>query len=163
MPSILSISSYLAGSVSLTKNRGLSQDTINKLIALGIDVTSVHSETEAKNAIDKKNADTPVKETQEKKSNLSTREEKLLRDIKTLARQLGIQVKDNDKIEHIFTLVENRLEELSEVGYNSGLNIFQSEYERLKSLFNNLFANDSGILSAMDLMSKVNSASFISK
>ncbi len=163
MPSILSISSYLAGSTSLLKNRGLSQDTINKLLALGIDVTSVHSETEAKIAIDKKTADTPIKETTEKKSNVSSRGEKLLTNIKTLAHQLGIQVKDNDKIEHIFTLVENRIEKLSEIGYNAGFNVFQSELERLKNIYKNLYTNDSDILSAMDLMSRVNSASFVTK
>ena len=73
------------------------------------------------------------------------------------------EVKDNDKIDHIFTLVENRIDEFSDLGYNAGINVFQSELERLKTVFKNLFANDSGILSAMDLMSKVNSASFVSK
>lgn len=162
MPSVSSISGYLAQSVSLSMERGISQDTINKLLALGIDVTSVRTETEAKRIIAEKTENKDTKDV-EKKSNVSAKEEKLLNNIKTLARQLGIKVDDNDKIEHIFTLVENRIDDFTENGYSAGMNVFQSELERLKTLFKNLFANDSGILSAMDMMSRVNSSSFISK
>lgn len=162
MSSVDAISSLIIGKTSsYSKKSGLSQETIRKLSALGIDISSVSSESDAKKIIEeeeaKKSSDTDNES--ENKQNTSD-EEALLNDIKNLARKLGISINQNDKIDNIFDEISSNIDEMKNNSYNSNLNVFISEFDLLKTQFKNMYSGDSSLLSAMDMLSKTNRASF---
>lgn len=162
MPSINAISSFLASKTgSYNKKSSLTQETLGKLLALGIDISSVSSETEAKKIIEEEEAkkSSDKEEETDKKQNTSE-EEALLNDIKNLARKLGITVTNNDKIKNIFDEISEQIEDIKDNSYNSNLNVFISEYDLLKNQFKNMYSGESSLLNAMDMISKTNKAAF---
>lgn len=156
MTSISSLYSYLSGSMSSTNK--LSSQTTKKLLALGIDVSSVSNETEAKKRIEEEENKKSENVSSETKQTSVSAEESLYNSIKNLSRKLGITINEQENIEKIFDKISEKLEGLKENSYNSNLNVFISEYDILKRQFKNLYSGDSSILSAMDMISKVNRA-----
>lgn len=157
MPSINSIAVYFSAIGSEYEKSNLRKETFNKLKALGIDVSSVSSETEAKKLIVAKE-DTKTSEKEQNVKTNTTEEEALLTDIKNLARKLGITVNSNDKISNIFQDITSNIEALSQNTYNPNLNIFMSELDILKNKFKNMYSGETALLSAMEMISKVNKA-----
>ncbi len=158
MASIYSISALgSSNNSSSSKTSNLSEETIRKLEALGIDVDSVSSETEAKKLIAEEEAK-KSSSVEGEENNTMSEEETLFNEIKNLAQKLGITVSENDNIEDIFSKIESKLESLKENSYNSNINVFQSEYEMLKRQFENMNSGESSILSAMDMISMSNRA-----
>ena len=157
MTSIYSMTQLsLVNSSASTESSNLSETTINKLKALGIDVSTISSESEAKKAIAEaeENNEADDKGTEQD----STDEEKLYNDIKNLARRLGISADENTNIEDTLNKISTKLEEIEDNSNNANLNIFQSELESLELRFKNLYSGESSILSAMDLMAENNRA-----
>ncbi len=156
MPSINAISSILAGTNSAVPNSSaLSEETIGKLLSLGIDINEVSSETEAKKLIEEaeKEEDKENENSSEDKTK-NSEAENLYNDIKNLGRKVGINVSKNENIEDILDKISQRLEEFEENSYNSNLNVFQSELDILERQFKNLYSGESSILSAMDMLSQ---------
>lgn len=100
-----SVSSNSASSSSSATK--LSQDTINKLKALGLDPSKYTSESQAQQAI---------KEAQEKQSpqkpsgsnNFST----VKTDVQDLASKMGLVFGSNDKVDDILDAISNKIDEL---------------------------------------------------
>lgn len=159
MPSISAITSILASNASTsTKGANLSEETIGKLLSLGIDIESVSSETEAKKLIEEAEKEKKSSNDEETDKKDTTAEENLYNDIKNLARKIGINVNKSENIEDIFDKISQKLDEFEENSYNSNLNVFQSELDILKRQFKNMYSGESSILSAMDMISKSNRA-----
>ena len=159
MPSISAITSILASNASTsTKGANLSEETIGKLLSLGIDIESVSSETEAKKLIEEAEKEKKSSDDEESDKKDTTAEENLYNDIKNLARKIGINVNKSENIEDIFDKISQKLDEFEENSYNSNLNVFQSELDILKRQFKNMYSGESSILSAMDMISKSNRA-----
>ena len=159
MPSISAIPSILASNASTsTKGANLSEETIGKLLSLGIDIESVSSETEAKKLIEEAEKEKKSSNDEESDKKDTTAEENLYNDIKNLARKIGINVNKSENIENIFDKISQKLDEFEENSYNSNLNVFQSELDILKRQFKNMYSGESSILSAMDMISKSNRA-----
>ncbi len=159
MPSISAITSILASNASTsTKGANLSEETIGKLLSLGIDIESVSSETEAKKLIEEAEKEKKSSNDEESDKKDTTAEENLYNDIKNLARKIGINVNKSENIEDIFDKISQKLDEFEENSYNSNLNVFQSELDILKRQFKNMYSGESSILSAMDMISKSNRA-----
>ncbi len=160
MPSINTISAFISGQSKIaSKGANLSEETIGKLLSLGIDIESVSSEAEAKRIIEEEEQKSkPTKTTDEEEKSSQSEAETLYNDIKNLARKLGIDVSKSENIEDILDKISSKLESLQDNSYNSNLNVFQSELDMLKRQFKNLYAGESSILSAMDLLSQNNRA-----
>ncbi|MCD7780089.1 MAG: hypothetical protein LUH05_05400 [Candidatus Gastranaerophilales bacterium] len=157
MSSINAISSYISGtSGSSTKTVNLSEETIGKLLALGIDIESVSSETEAKKLIEE--AENEQGGNTEGEDKDSSEGEALYDSLKSLANKIGITINQNENIESIFDKISEKLDEFKENSYNTNFNVFQSEYEMLKLQFKNMNSGESSILSALDMMSQSNRA-----
>ncbi|MCD7740336.1 MAG: hypothetical protein LUH11_03200 [Candidatus Gastranaerophilales bacterium] len=157
MSSINTISGFTSGtSSSSTKAVNLSEETIAKLLALGIDIESVSSETEAKKLIEQ--AEDEKKGNSSDKDKNSKSDESLYDSLKSLANKIGITVSQNEDIEDIFDKISQKLDEFKENSYSTNYNVFQGEYEMLKLQFKNMNSPEASILSALDIMSQNNRA-----
>ena len=153
MALINAITSVSVSSGSMIKSSSvLSDDIIDKLKELNIDVSKVSSETEAKRLIDE------AEEEQTEAASEQTDAEILYDDIKSLGRKLGLEFTQNENIQDIFDEISLTLDEFEENSYNSNFNIIRSELDILKREFKFLYSGDSSMLSAMDILSNNNRA-----
>lgn len=135
----------------------LSESTIAKLKALGINPEEVSSETEAKKIIAEEEAKKKAEKTDNSNETKSTsQEEKLYERIKNLAQKIGINVNQNENINSIFSRIEAKFSEIKDNSYNSNFNILKSEFEMIQQQFKDITSGESSILSAMDMISQNN-------
>lgn len=130
------------------KNSILSDDTINKLKDLDIDISKVSSESEAKRLIDK------AEEENSQTGSVQTEAEDLYNDIKNLGRKLGLEFVQSENIQDVFDKISTKLDEFSEGPINSNVDILRSELDVLKREFKFLYSGDSSMLSAMDILAQ---------
>lgn len=143
--------------VSQNNKTFLSESTISKLKALGINPEEVSSETEAKKIIAEEKAKKKAEKTDNSNETKSTsQEEKLYERIKNLAQKIGINVNQNENINSIFSRIEAKFSEIKENSYNSNFNILKSEFEMIKQQFKDITSGESSILSALDMISQNN-------
>jgi len=153
MSSVENVSSYILGGYSISsKGNSLSEETLRKLEALGIDVASVKSETEAKKLIQQ------AEEEQEQQNSTgdTSKQETLFEKVKSLARKVGLNVSENEDFENVFSKISSKIEDLKGDGYGSGYNILQSEYEMLELQYNSEIKGGSSLLSALDILGQSN-------
>lgn len=135
----------------------LSESTITKLKALGINPEEVSSETEAKKIIAEENSKKKAEKADNSNETKSkSQEEKLYERIKNLADKIGINVNQNENINSIFSRIEAKFNEIKENSYNSNYNILKSEFEMIQQQFKDITSGESSILSAMDMISQNN-------
>lgn len=157
MSTIYSLSALSASNSSINKKDELSDSTKKKLKALGIDVSGVSSESEAKKIIAEEEAKKSEKADGTSKDKSKTQEESLYIRIKNLARKLGINVSENENISNIFGKIEDKLEAIEKNNSNnSNINVLRSEFEMLEQEFKNITTGESSLLSAMDMLSQSN-------
>lgn len=143
--------------VSQNNKTFLSESTISKLRALGINPEEVSSETEAKKIIAEEEAKKKAEKADNSNETKSTsQEEKLYERIKNLAQKIGINVNQNENINSIFSRIEAKFSEIKENSYNSNFNILKSEFEMIQQQFKDITSGESSILSAMDMISQNN-------
>lgn len=143
--------------VSQNNKTFLSESTISKLKALGINPEEVSSETEAKKIIAEEEAKRKAKKTDNSNETKSTsQEEKLYERIKNLAQKIGINVNQNENINSIFSRIEAKFNEIKDTSYNSNFNVLKSEFEMIQQQFKDITSGESSILSAMDMISQNN-------
>lgn len=148
---------YTAFKTSQSNKTFLSESTIAKLKALGINPEEVSSETEAKKIIAEENSKKKVEKADNSNETKSTsQEEKLYERIKNLADKIGINVNQNENINSIFSRIEAKFNEIKENSYNSNYNILKSEFEMIQQQFKDITTGESSILSAMDMISQNN-------
>ncbi len=143
--------------VSQNNKTFLSESTISKLKALGINPEEVSSETEAKKIIAEEEAKKKAEKTDNSNETKSTsQEEKLYERIKNLAQKIGINVNQNENINSIFSRIEAKFNEIKDTSYNSNFNVLKSEFEMIQQQFKDITSGESSILSAMDMISQNN-------
>lgn len=148
---------YTAFKTSQSNKTFLSESTIAKLKALGINPEEVSSETEAKKIIAEENSKKKAEKADNSNETKSTsQEEKLYERIKNLADKIGINVNQNENINSIFSRIEAKFNEIKENSYNSNYNILKSEFEMIQQQFKDITTGESSILSAMDMISQNN-------
>lgn len=141
--SVNAISSASTGSASGSSASAtqLSQDTINKLKALGLDPTKYTSELQAKQAIE---------EAQEKQAPQKPNSKDSFSTLKTeaqdLASQMGVIVGNSDKISDIMDKISTQIDELqSSAGTDetklSQVNDYNTQYTALSSELSQLQAS----------------------
>lgn len=141
--SVNAISSASTGSASgfSASATQLSQDTINKLKALGLDPTKYTSESKAKQAIEEAQA----KQAPQKPSSTDSFST-LKTEAQDLASQMGVVVGNNDKISDIMDKISTQIYELqSSAGTDetklSQVNDYSAQYSTLSSELSRLEAS----------------------
>ena len=161
MSSIYSLSALNSNNSSINNKKKLSESTKMKLKSLGIDISNISSESEAKKVIAEEEAKKSGEVNGTTTGKTSAKEESLFIRIKNLARKLGISVSENENIETIFVKIEKKLEEIEKNNNNnSNINVLRSEFEMLKQEFKNITTGEASILNAMDMMAQSNRAAF---
>ena len=152
MVSINSLS--LINSVALTDSRpALSNETIGKLKALGIDISTVSSETDAKKIIREK---TEAKERANNAHKADARFEKLYQRIKTLATKLDVPVSTSEKIEIVLSKINERISTLEENNNNANVSAVRSEYDSIKYTYETLTSARANLFTGLDILGKTN-------
>ncbi len=116
----------------------LSETTRRKLLALGIDPSSVTSESEAKllieNAQSKRQAVNKTENTNSK--TVCTSESELITRAKQLASKIGVTVKENSSIEQILSDLSSKINRT----YQGELDTIRNEYNTVKQNQNSMYA-----------------------
>lgn len=151
----MSINSITAfGSYQAASGCQLSEETKQKLKALGIDPTTVTSEAQAKlliaNAMQQKQAVNKTENTDSKTVNCS--ESEILSKAKALAAKVGVNVSANATIEDILTSISSKISTMASVTnrdnsskckeaqqLQSELYSLQSEYGSVKQTQNSMY------------------------
>lgn len=150
---------YTAFKTSQNNKTVLSDSTIAKLKALGINPEEVSSESEAKRIISEEEAKKKAEKAgNSEETNSTSKEEKLYDRIKNLADKIGININQNENINSIFSRIEAKFDEIKDGSYNSNYNILKSEFEMIQQQFKDITTGESSILSAMDMISQNNRA-----
>lgn len=155
------ISSICYFGVTQSAPNGLSEETKRKLLALGIDPSTVKSETEAQALI------ATVKQKVDKVTNESTSQStccssecELISKAKQLAAKIGVPTSNNDSLKNLIDKISTKLSANSNVvqtsqetdkitGYKNELNSIENEYSQINTSQNSL-------LSAMNISANMN-------
>lgn len=114
MSSINSISHIPLFTVTSGNGQGLSETTIMRLLALGIDPETVEAETQAQVLIAQAEAAKNSSEQQQKQEhggNLS--EHNLMSEIKTLAQTVGVSVNDHESTDSALNKISIKIDEMA--------------------------------------------------
>lgn len=155
------ISSICYFGVTQSAPNGLSEETKRKLLALGIDPSTVKSETEAQALI------ATVKQKVDKTSNESTSQNtccssecELISKAKQLAAKIGVPTSNNDSLKNLIDKISTKLSAISNVvqtsqetdkitGYKNELNSIENEYSQINT-------NQNSLLTAMNISANMN-------
>ncbi len=157
MAIINNISAINSG-IMMSASTMLSQDTIRKLLALGIDPKIVSSETHAKKLIQKAEQGNSVEKTAKTSTDEDLRLEKLYKRLKALCLKLGISISEEEKISNVLNKINAKITQLEQDKNNSDINAVKSEYEMIKLEYQNITTGQSSLLTGMDILSKNNRA-----
>lgn len=140
--SVNSLSSRSASSSS-----ALSQETINKLKALGLDPTKYSSEAQAQQAITEKTEQNNSSSSSSQKSG-SSNFATIKTEVQDLASKMGIYVESNDKIDDILSKISDKISELegtagSDQAKEAEVNGYQNEYTIISAELSQLEASRS--------------------
>jgi hypothetical protein len=129
----------------------LSEETKRKLLALGIDPSTVTSESQAKRLIEKAQANSSVKETTKTDNKtVSTSESEILTKAKNLAQKMGIKLSKNMSIDEILKSISDKITEMLNTddegtqkiaeGYKQEFSEISNEYTPVKQNQNSMYA-----------------------
>lgn len=155
--SVSSVSNY-SGSGQLQ----ISEATKRKLIALGIDPTSVTSEAQAQSLILAAQQKQQIQQTaQNDKGNNNPSETELISKAKTLADKMGISVSNNESLTDILSSISSKISTLSAQtnGDNSKikeLQDFQAELSEIQNEFSTVQQNQDSMYNAMNYSANMN-------
>lgn len=111
----MSINAVGFGSGYYSGSNGLCEETRRKLLALGIDPSTVTSESQAQILIAKaQNIQVVQKTAKSDVQNSCTSEQELIYKAKLLASKVGVSVKNETPLEEILKLISVKLEQLSQ-------------------------------------------------
>jgi hypothetical protein len=129
----------------------LSEETKRKLLALGIDPSTVTSETQAKKLIEKAQSNSSVKETTKAENKtVCSSESEILTKAKILAQKIGIKLSKNMSIDEILQSISDKITEMlnsedkgtqeTAKGYQQELSQISEEYTPVKQNQNSMYA-----------------------
>jgi len=90
----------------------LTPETRAKLIALGIDVSNIQTETEGQAKLKEAQADKTIYERKPELKQKLNQKDKMLEKAKSLAEKLNISVSDSDNVDRIIELIKSRIKEI---------------------------------------------------
>lgn len=90
----------------------LTPETRAKLIALGVDVSNIQTETEGQAKLKEVQSDKTILERKPELKQKLNQKAKMLEKAKSLAEKLNISVSDSDNIDRIIELIKSRIEEI---------------------------------------------------
>lgn len=160
--SINSISS-LSSSCTTSTQSTLSESTKRKLQALGIDPTSVTSETQAQTLISAAQQRQQVQKTNndDTSKNTCSSETELISRAKSLASKMGISVSSNSTLEEMLTSISSKISSLSSQTNGDHNKIqelkqFQSELSSIQSEYSTVSQNENSMYTAMNMTANMN-------
>jgi CRISPR/Cas system CSM-associated protein Csm2 small subunit len=133
----------------------LSQKTIGQLKELGISVSSVKSEAEARRIIEKK---TQEKEIAQKSLQSNDQLGKIYQRIKNLALKIDVSVSSGEKIETMLSKIRERIALFEENNNDSNISALRAEYDSIKYTYETLTSTRSDVFTGLDIMGSTNRA-----
>ena len=143
------------------KQSNISSSTKVKLESLGVNISSVSSESEAQALINKLKAAKlgPVNQQQVAQTGTgakSTSETETLAEAKSLAETMGLIVATDASVEDIISRISARIQELSTSSNQSERQLaqaYQSQLNAISTQYRSVQASQSSMYSAMDMVS----------
>lgn len=158
---INNVSSISYFGVSQSAPNGLSEETKRKLQALGIDPTSVNSETEAQALI--ATAKQKIEQTKNESSSQNTccsSECELISRAKHLAEKIGLQTSNNDSLKNLIDKISTKLSLISNKSQdeqtNDKISNYQNELTSIENEYSQINNNQNSLLTAMNLTANMN-------
>ena len=135
----------------------LSDETIKKLKALGINISTVTSEEAAKKIIAEKTEEKDnTKETEQPQTD--PRLEKIYQRLFTLSDKIDVPISKTEKIETILTKIRAKIDMFEENNNNANISVISSEYDSIKYTYETITQAKSSLLTGMDILGKTNKA-----
>ena len=158
---INNVSSISYFGVSQSAPNGLSEETKRKLQALGIDPTSVSSETEAQALI--ATAKQKIEQTKNESSSQNTccsSECELISRAKHLAEKIGLQTSNNDSLRNLIDKISTKLSLISNKTQDEQttdkISNYQNELTSIENEYSQINNNQNSLLTAMNLTANMN-------
>lgn len=158
---INNVSSISYFGVSQSASNGLSEETKRKLQALGIDPTTVSSETEAQAVI--ASAKQKIEQTKNESSSQNTccsSECELISRAKHLAEKIGLQTSNNDSLRNLIDKISTKLSlilnKTQDEQTNDKISNYQNELTSIENEYSQINNNQNSLLTAMNLTANMN-------
>ena len=158
---INNVSSISYFGVSQSAPNGLSEETKRKLQALGIDPTSVSSETEAQALI--ATAKQKIEQTKNESSSQNTccsSECELISRAKHLAEKIGLQTSNNDSLRNLIDKISTKLSLITNKTQDEQttdkISNYQNELTSIENEYSQINNNQNSLLTAMNLTANMN-------
>lgn len=158
---INNVSSISYFGVSQSAPNGLSEETKRKLQALGIDPTTVSSETEAQALI--ATAKQKIEQTKNESSSQNTccsSECELISRAKNLAEKIGLQTSNNDSLRNLIDKISTKLSLISNKTQDEQttdkISNYQNELTSIENEYSQINNNQNSLLTAMNLTANMN-------
>ncbi len=147
-------------SISNQKQSNISSSTKVKLESLGINISTVSSESEAQSLIDKLKAaktgsQQQVEQKQESASNSSS-EADTLADAKSLANKMGLVLNNDTSADEVLNQISKKIRELSTSENPSERQMaqaYQAQLSTISNSYNSIQSSQQNMYSAMNIMS----------
>lgn len=153
-------SSYASSDLQSSK---ISESTKRKLQALGIDYTSVTSETQAQTLISAAQMKQQVQKTnnQDSSKNTCSSESELISRAKSLASQMGVSVSSNESLTEILSSLSAKISSMSSQAAGDSSKIrdlqrFQSELSSIQSQYSTVQQSENSMYTAMNYTATMN-------
>ena len=146
-----SLSSLNIASINSSKLT-LSRDTAKKLDELGISISSVSSEAEAKKIIEEK---TQAKEDTKNAPQTDSRLEKIYERLKTISLQMNVTFSSEEKIENVLSKIDSKIS-MFEDNNNPNINFLRSEYQAIQHAYEIITKSNAKLFTGLDILGKTN-------
>lgn len=151
---ISAVSLFPANTVTYRHSRPvLSDDTIGKLKELGINISGITSEAQAKRIIAEK---TQPKKAAEGNLETDLQLEKIYQRIKNLALRLNVTVSSEERIETMLSKIQARIAVFEEDNNNANISAIRSEYDSIKYTYETITGGHKNLFTGLDMLGKTN-------
>jgi len=133
----------------------LSKGTIAELKELGVNISGITSEAQARRIIEEK---TQAKEPSVGSLETDIQLDKIYQRIKNLALRLDVTVSSEEKIETMLSKIRDRIAVFEENKNDSNLSTLRAEYDSIKYTYETLTSTKYDLLSAQDILSDTKKA-----
>jgi hypothetical protein len=133
----------------------LSNDTIGKLKELGINISSISSEAQAKRIIEEK---TNSKENVNTSPQIDERLEKIYQRIKTLAMKIDVSFTSGEKIETVLNKINAKIALFTENKDNANISAIRAEYDSIKYSYEAIAISEAASYTGLDILGQTNRA-----
>ncbi|MBQ9244838.1 hypothetical protein IJ182_01055 [bacterium] len=131
----------------------LSKETISELKELGINISGISSEAQARKIIEEKSQ---KQENANKTQQDDDRLEKIYQRIKTLAMKINISISSSEKIENALIKINSKISLFEENNNNANISAIRSEYDSIKYTYETLTSTKADIFTGRDMLGKTN-------